>query len=89
MEFLWAELEIYNWKRHISLLNSKFARASFAINQVKNVLPQEILKTLYILYLALNKSHSNCGILREGGGAILAWGMHPYQLWLKQTYHAQ
>ena len=29
-------------------LNSKIARASFAINQVKNVLPQESLKTLYL-----------------------------------------
>ena len=39
--------ENLSWKRHICQLNSKIARASFAINQVKNVLPKESLKTLY------------------------------------------
>ena len=32
--------ENISWKRCISQLNSKIARASFAINQVKTVLPQ-------------------------------------------------
>ena len=40
--------ENLSWKRHICQLNSKIARASFAINQVKNVLPKESLKTLYV-----------------------------------------
>ena len=40
--------ENLSWKRHISQLNSSIAKASFAINQVTNVLPQESLKTLYL-----------------------------------------
>ena len=49
-----------SWKRHICQLNSKIARASFAINQVKKVLPKESLKTLYF---ALIQPHINYGIL--------------------------
>ena len=59
--------ENLSWKRHICQLNSKIARASFAINQVKNVLPKESLKTLYV---ALIQPHINYGILAWGNASL-------------------
>ena len=59
--------ENLSWKRHICQLNSKIARASFAINQVKNVLPKESLKTLYF---ALIQPQINYGILAWGNSSL-------------------
>ncbi len=55
--------ENLTWRDHISYINSKIARTLFSIKQVKNVLPRESLKTLY---LALIQPHISYG--------ILAWG---------------
>ena len=52
-----------SWKNHISNVNSKMARAIFAIKQVKKFLPYESLRTLYY---ALVHPHLSYG--------ILAWG---------------
>ena len=36
-----------NWKSHVSAINSKIARAIFAIKQVKHFLPYDSLRTIY------------------------------------------
>ena len=59
--------EHLSWKRQISQLSSTIARASFAINQVKNVLHLESMKTLY---LALIQPHINYGILVWGNASL-------------------
>jgi len=55
--------EFLSWKQHISNVNSKIARAIFSIKQVKRILPQSSLITLYY---ALVQPHISYG--------ILAWG---------------
>ena len=52
-----------NWKSHVSAINSKIARAIFAIKQVKHFLPYDSLRTIYY---ALIHPHLSYG--------ILAWG---------------
>ena len=52
-----------NWKSHVSAINSKIARAIFAIKQVKHFLPYDSLRTIYY---ALIPPHLSYG--------ILAWG---------------
>ena len=55
--------ETLSWKNHIANLNSKIARSIFSIKQLKNVLPQSCLQTLYF---SLVHSHLTYG--------LLAWG---------------
>jgi len=51
------------WKHHINTLKSKISRSLFALNRVKNILPHDILKSLYF---SLVQSHLMYG--------IQAWG---------------
>jgi len=55
--------ENLTWKQHIDAVKKKVTSALFAIKQVKNVLPLDSLRTLY---LALIQSHLSYG--------ITAWG---------------
>ena len=52
--------QFFTWKKHIAQVNSKIARAIFAIKQLKFTMPVEILKTLYF---ALIHPHISYGIL--------------------------
>jgi hypothetical protein len=51
------------WKYHINTIKSKISRSLFALNRVKNILPHDILKSLYF---SLVQSHLIYG--------IQAWG---------------
>ena len=55
--------EHLQWKDHIAQINKKISRALFCIKQVKHVLPQDCLRTLYF---SLIYSHLSYG--------LLAWG---------------
>ena len=55
--------EHLTWKYHLNHINNKISRALFAIKQMKHILPQESLRTLYF---ALIQPHLNYG--------VLAWG---------------
>ena len=57
--------ENLTWKLHISETNKKISKTLFSIKQLKNTLPVESLRTLY-LYFALVPPHLNYG--------IIAWG---------------
>lgn len=61
--------ESLSWKKQIAHINTKIARASFAINQVKNFLPEESLRTLYH---ALVYPHLSYGILAWGAAGPTA-----------------
>ena len=66
--------ENLSWKRHISQLNSKIPRASFA-NQVNNVLPRDNI------IFGLNSTHINYGILAWGMASLSEYNKH-----LTKTY---
>ena len=55
------------WKYHISAVKTKISRSLFALNRVKNILPPDILKSLYF---SLVQSHLMYG--------IQAWGSSSY-----------
>ena len=55
--------EHLSWQKHLSQVNSKIARAMFAIRQVKHILSRDILRNLYF---ALIHPHLSYGILVWG-----------------------
>ena len=58
--------ENLSWTHHVANLNSKIARTVFMIKQVKYILPDDSLKTLYY---ALIQSHLTYGILAWGNAS--------------------
>ena len=55
--------ETLSWNFHINHVNSKLASANYALNQVKNILPKNILKTIYA---AMFKPHIEYSIVTWG-----------------------
>ena len=55
--------ETLSWDYHINHVNSKLASANYALNQVKNILPKNILKTIYA---AMVKPHLEYSIVTWG-----------------------
>ena len=70
IQFLGIHLdENLTWKNQIKSLRNKLARSIFALNRVKNILPRDILKTLYF---SLIQSHIIYGIQAWGSAKYLA-----------------
>ena len=68
--------ENLSWTHHVANLNSKIARTVFMIKQVKYILPNDSLKTLYY---ALIQSHLTYGILAWGNASDSTTKIHVLQ----------
>ena len=55
--------ETLSWNFHINHINCQLASANYALNQVKNILPKNILKTIYA---AMFKPHIEYSIVTWG-----------------------